>query len=311
MKFSEKLTYLTLSIVCGALSLLPLGLLYILSDILAFTARYIVRYRVKIVMSNLSSSFPDKSEKELKAIARKFYQFLCDYFVETIKLYSMSQRYIRKHLTVEGIELLDNAMKNGRNCSLMLGHYCNWEWISSLPVFLAGYGAPIQVYHPLRNAGSDKFFDRLRIRFNAENVAQLDIFKTLMKYRREGTPTVVGYIADQVPSMNIHLFVDFLNHDTPVFTGPERISRILDADVYFGHMTRPRRGYYRLRIIPITQNIKGDPTFEPTKEYFRLLEENIKEAPQYWLWSHRRWKRTRERFYQVFGDKAEEQLSHL
>lgn len=223
----------------------------------------------------------------------------------------MSSGYIRKHLTVEGIELIDNAMKNGRNCSLMLGHYCNWEWISSFPVFLAGYGVPVQVYHPLRNAGSDKFFDKLRTRFHAENVPQRDIFKVLMKYKRQGIPTVVGYIADQVPSLNIHLFVDFLNHDTPVFTGPERISRILDADVFYGHMSRPKRGYYHLKLIPITKKIQDDPIFDPTKEYFRLLEQNIIEDPQYWLWSHRRWKRTREKFNKMFGDKAQEQLSHL
>lgn len=311
MKLSEKITYRALNIVCGTLSLLPLRVLYIISDALAFTARYIVRYRVRIVMSNLSSSFPEKSEKELKSIARKFYRFLCDYFVETIKLYFMSSGYIRKHLTVEGIELIDNSMKNGRNCSVMLGHYCNWEWISSLPVFLAGYGVPVQVYHPLRNAGSDKFFDKLRTRFHAENVPQRDIFKVLMKYKRKGIPTVVGYIADQVPSLNIHLFVDFLNHDTPVFTGPERISRILEADVFYGHMSRPKRGYYHLKLIPITKKIQDDPIFDPTKEYFRLLEQNIIEAPQYWLWSHRRWKRTREKFNQMFGNKAQEQLSHL
>lgn len=223
----------------------------------------------------------------------------------------MKPSFMRKHLRMEGTELLDEAMKNGRDCSLMLGHYCNWEWISAMPVYLNGYGVPIQVYHPLKNKSFDLFFARLRTRFHSENVPQLEIFQTLMRYKRQNTPTLVGYIADQVPSMNIHLFVDFLNHDTPVFTGPERISRILNAQMFFGHITRPKRGYYVLKIVPITSSIKDDPTFEPTREYFRLLEKNIEEAPQYWLWSHRRWKRTRERFYEVFGDKAEAQLSHL
>ena len=311
MKFSDRLTYITLTAVCAPLSLLPLRILYILSDILAWIAHRVVRYRVKIVMQNLTSSFPDKSEKEIKKIATGFYSFLCDYFMETIKLYSMSESYIRKHLIIEGIEHINEAVEQGRCCSLMLGHYCNWEWVSSLPLHLSPKCKPIQIYHPLRNRGSDKFFDRLRTRFHAINLPMHEVFTALVRYKRQGIPTVVGYIADQAPSLNVHLFVDFLNHDTNAYTGPERISRLLDAEVFYAHMSRPKRGYYLLKFVPITTEIKKEPIFEPSKVYFRMLEQNICEAPQYWLWSHRRWKRTRERFNALFGDKAAEQLSHL
>ncbi|MDE6717190.1 MAG: lysophospholipid acyltransferase family protein [Muribaculaceae bacterium] len=311
MKISERLTYWGLTAVFAPLSLLPLKALYLFADTLAWLARSVVGYRVKVVRENLASSFPEKSAAELHEIEKGFYRFLADYFVETVKLYSMSEKFIRKHLIVVGTEKIDEAMARGRNCSLMLGHYCNWEWISSFPIFLSGHGVAAQIYHPLENRGSDKFFARLRTRFKAENIAMNDILPSLIGWKREGIPSVTGYIADQAPSLNVHLFVDFLNHETNAYTGPERISRFLDAEVFYLHISRPRRGYYRAEIIPITEEIKKMPVFEPSRIYFQLLERNIREAPQYWLWSHRRWKRTREMFDAYFGNKAAEQLSHL
>jgi len=311
MNFSERITYWTLTAVCGFLSIFPLRALYVLSDCLAWFAHRVVKYRRRVVRNNLSSSFPEKSEKELRRIERDFYHFLADYFFETIKLFSMSRRFIDRHLRLEGIEMINDAVERGRNVSLYLGHYCNWEWVSSLPLHISRKGECAQVYHKLRNKGSDRFFFRLRTRFGANNIDMDDIMRTLIGWKRDGIPSVTGYIADQAPSLNVHLFVDFLNHDTIVYTGAERISRFLDAEVFYCHMSRPKRGYYTLRFVPITDAIKKDPVFGPSREYFRLLEQNIREAPQYWLWSHRRWKRTREQFNARFGDKAAEQLSHL
>lgn len=311
MKFTEKLTYITLTTLCGALSLLPLRVLYIFSDFLAWLAHSVVKYRVKVVRENLASAFPEKNEQERRRIEKEFYRFLGDYFFETVKLFSMSDKFIRRHLKIEGIEKIDQAMAEGRNVSLYLGHYCNWEWVSSIPLHLSGHGKAAQIYHPLENRGSDEFFKRLRTRFHAENIPMNDILPTLIKWKREGIPSVTGYIADQAPSLNVHLFVDFLNHETNAYTGPERISRFLNAEVFYLHISRPKRGYYTAKLISITDKIKEMPTFEPSKIYFKLLEENIREAPQYWLWSHRRWKRTRRMFDEYFGDKATEQLSHL
>lgn len=311
MKLSEKFTYWSLTAVCAVLSLIPLGLLYILSDFLAWLAHSVVKYRLEVVRNNLASAFPEKEEKELRQIERGFYHFLADYFFETIKLFSMSTRYISRHLKVEGIEMINDAVDNGKNVSLFLGHYCNWEWVSSLPLHISKKGNCAQVYHKLHNKGSDLFFYRLRTHFGANNIPMDNIMRVLIGWKREGVPSVTGYIADQAPSLNVHLFVDFLNHDTSVYTGAERISRFLDAEVFYCHMSRPKRGYYTLRFIPVTRDIKNDPVFEPSREYFRLLEQNIREAPQYWLWSHRRWKHTRQQFFERFGDKADEQLSHL
>ena len=311
MKISEKITYYALITLCGSLSVLPLRVLYVFSDILAWLAHSVFKYRVRVVRDNLASAFPEKSEKELWLIEKQFYHFLGDYFFETVKLFSMSDKFMRRHFTMDGIEQIDDAMKKGRNVTLYLGHYCNWEWVSSIPLHLHGYGKAAQIYHPLENRGADRFFQRLRTRFHAVNIPMQDTLPTLIKWKKEGIPSVTGYIADQAPGFNVHLFVDFLNHETNAYTGPERISRFLDAEVFFLHLSRPKRGYYRMKTVKITDEIKKMPVFEPSKIYFRMLEENIREAPQYWLWSHRRWKRTRQMFNDYFGDKAEEQLSHL
>ncbi len=293
------------------ISYLPFRVLYCFSDALAWLAHDVVGYRRKVVMDNLRSSFPAKSDKELKTISRRFYRFLGDYIVETIKLASMSEKTMRKRLRVENIEAVNEAVRRGQSVSVYLGHYCNWEWVSSLPLHIDKCAQCAQVYHPLTNKAFDRLLFRLRTRFDANNIPMADIMPTLIRWKREGVPSVTGYIADQVPSLNIHLFVDFLNHDTLVYTGPERISKFLGAKAVYAHMSRPRRGYYVLRFIPICENAKKEEIFETSRQYFRLLEENIKEAPQYWLWSHRRWKRTREQFYQYHGAKAADLLTHL
>lgn len=311
MKIGERFTYYALSLFGNALAWLPLRALYLLSDILAWLAHSVVKYRVKVVRQNLASSFPEKSEQELREIERRFYHFLTDYFVETVKLLHADDKFMRRRLKVDGIEQINAAVRADRSCVLYLGHLCNWEWVSSLPLVIDPKASCCQIYHHLNNRGSDKFFYKLRTRFGAHNIEMEDTLRALVGFRREGRPTVTGFIADQAPMLNVHLWLDFLHHETGVFTGPERIARMLDAEVFYGHLTRPRRGYYTLKIVPITSDIKSMEQFEPTREYFRLLEQNIRECPPYWLWSHRRWKRTRAMFNEYYGPNADRRLTHL
>lgn len=293
------------------ISLLPFAVLYLFSDMLAWLACDVVKYRRKVVRRNLATSFPDKNEKEIRQIEKKFYKFLCDYFVETVKLASMSPEKMRRHLKVENIEEINEAVKKGQSVSLYLGHYCNWEWVSSLPLHIDTSARCAQIYHPLENKAFDKLLYRLRTRFDANNIPMKDILPTLIKWKKEDVPSVTGYIADQAPGLNIHLFVEFLSQETGAYTGPERISKFLGAKAVYGHMSRPKRGYYTLRFIPIAENVRKNDIFVTTRRYFSLLEENIIETPQYWLWSHNRWKRSRELFNQYHGDKAADMLTHL
>ena len=260
---------------------------------------HVVRYRRRVVYANLRSSFPEKSEAEIERIAKDFYSFFCDYIVETLKLFSMGEKNIRKRMKFEGLGQVKEDFANGRSVSVYLGHYCNWEWISSLGLHLDEQCG--QIYHPLENATLDRLFLYMRGRFKAQSIKMDDTFLTILKWKKEGRKNIVGYIADQVPGYNnIHYWADFLHHDTPVFTGAERISKIMDTAVYYIDVERPRRGYYVARFIKIADSLNEHPVFFATEQYFRLLEQNIQRAPQY---CHKRWKRTREEFNRMFTEE--------
>lgn len=293
------------------LSLLPLCVLYRISDCLYYLLVYVIRYRKRVVYSNLRSSFPEKSNEEIDQIARRFYAFFCDYMVETIKLFSISKKNISKRIQFENLEEIEDVFSKGRSISLYLGHYCNWEWVSSLPLHTAEQCG--QIYHPLQNENFDRLFLYMRGRFGALSISMDDTFLTILGWKKKGIRNIVGYIADQVPGYNnIHYWTDFLHHDTPVFTGAERISKIMDTAVYYLDIERPKRGYYVCRFVKIADSLKDKPIFYATEQYFRLLEKTILRAPQYWLWSHKRWKRTREEYNRLFlEEERKKRLSRL
>lgn len=298
----KNLTYYISFALWFIISLLPLWVFYRLSDGLYYLVYHVVRYRRRVVYANLRSSFPEKSEAEIERIAKDFYSFFCDYIVETLKFFSMGEKNIRKRMKFEGLDQVRKDFANGRSVSVYLGHYCNWEWISSLGLHLDEQCG--QIYHPLENATLDRLFLYMRGRFKAQSIKMDDTFLTILKWKKEGRKNIVGYIADQVPGYNnIHYWADFLHHDTPVFTGAERISKIMDTTVYYLDVERPRRGYYTARFIKIADSLNEHPVFFATEQYFRLLEQNIQRAPQYWLWSHKRWKRTREEFNRMFTEE--------
>lgn len=298
----KNLTYYLSFALWFIISLLPLWVFYRLSDGLYYLVYHVVRYRRRVVYANLRSSFPEKSEAEIERIAKDFYSFFCDYIVETLKLFSMGEKNMRKRMKFEGLDQVKEDFANGRSVTLYLGHYCNWEWISSLGLHLDEQCG--QIYHPLENATLDRLFLYMRGRFKAQSIKMDDTFLTILKWKKEGRKNIVGYIADQVPGYNnIHYWADFLHHDTPVFTGAERISKIMDTAVYYIDVERPRRGYYVARFIKIADSLNEHPVFFATEQYFRLLEQNIQRTPQYWLWSHKRWKRTREEFNRMFTEE--------
>lgn len=298
----KNLTYYLSFALWFIISLLPLWVFYRLSDGLYYLVYHVVRYRRRVVYANLRSSFPEKSEAEIERIAKDFYSFFCDYIVETLKLFSIGEKNMRKRMKFEGLDQVKEDFANGRSVSVYLGHYCNWEWISSLGLHLDEQCG--QIYHPLENATLDRLFLYMRGRFKAQSIKMDDTFLTILKWKKEGRKNIVGYIADQVPGYNnIHYWADFLHHDTPVFTGAERISKIMDTAVYYIDVERPRRGYYTARFIKIADSLNEHPVFFATEQYFRLLEKNIHRAPQYWLWSHKRWKRTREEFNRMFTEE--------
>lgn len=296
-----KILYYIVLAVWYVFSLLPLRVHYVISDLLFWLLYAVIGYRRKVVYSNISASFPEKSEEELRKIERGFYHFFCDYMVESVKLMTITPENLKKRMVFKGTEIVDEIVESGQSCALYLGHLCNWEWVSSLPLWLSPKVHCGQIYHPLENKDFDRLFLRSRQRMGAESIAMADTLRKILEYRKAGQPIIVGYISDQVPFWtSIHHWVNFLNHDTPVLTGTERIVRKVNHAVLFLDIHRVRRGYYEAEIKLITREPQKMGEYEITDTYFKMLEQSIRKAPEFWLWSHNRWKRTREEFDERF-----------
>ena len=281
------------------LSWLPLCVLYLFSDCIYYLLYYCIRYRRKVVRKNLVNSFPKKSLKEIIAIEKGFYAWFCDYVVETIKLRTMSAEELQKRMVFEGLETVyaDMEKNNQTFCFAYLGHYCNWEWVSTLPLWTKDKLGCAQIYHPLENEAFNTLFVNLRGRFGSESISMSETLRRIIQLKNEKKKTLIGFLADQTPMWNsIHLWMDFLSQETPVFTGTERIAKQVNAYVCYIDITRPRRGYYHglFKPVKVDAQIPVTSEYPITEVYMHLLEETINRAPAYWLWSHNRWKRKRE-----------------
>ena len=299
--------------------MLPYRVLYVIADFFYLIIYYIVGYRRRVVRKNLRMAFPEKSDKERKNIERKFYQWLCDYFVETLKLLSVSDETLMKHIRFEDIDVVEKCFAEGQDCAGILGHYGNWEYLSASDLGLTAWGFRAVdngstatslpavcglIYHPLSNKVFDRLFLDIRQAKRGVCIPKKDILRYLVGYRREGRKTLFGYIADQAPKWeNIHLWVDFLGQETPVFTGAERIISKMNNAVFFIDVERPQRGQYVFRYQLMTREPSKMEQGELTRQYFKLLEENIRRNPNIYLWTHDRWKRTKEEFDRRFTVK--------
>ena len=281
------------------LSILPFWVLYGLADFLFIIIYYVARYRRKIVRKNLCNSFPEKSEKEIKSIERKFYRWFCDYLFETFKLLSISDKNLVKHIDFVGLEGLEDAFDRGQDCATILGHYCNWEWLSATGLGYKRHPEAITglIYHRLRSKAMDRLFLKLRNAHKGFCVKKAYTLRTVVRLKKENKRNMFGYISDQTPKWdNIHLWLDFLNQDTPVFTGGERIMRMMDNAVFYVDMRRTKRGHYVANFLPITLHAKQTDEFFIVRQFFSMLEQSIRREPQFYLWTHNRWKRTREEY---------------
>lgn len=289
--------YYILYAIIYVLSLLPFRVLYVLSDGLYLLVYKLAGYRRRLVAKNLRESFPEKNEAELKDIERKFYHWFGDYVVESIKLMSISPEKLKRRMVFKNIDTVNQILAEGQSVALFLGHYCNWEWITSLPLWITEDIHGAQIYHTLENAAFDRLFLKMRQRMGSACIPMAETMRRIWEYNQDGKPMLIGYICDQVPFWNnIHHWCDFLNHDTPVLTGTERLARKTNHAAVYIDVTRPRRGYYVAEMKLITRQPKQTKEFEITDTYFSLLEQSIRRAPQYWLWTHNRWKRTHEEF---------------
>ena len=299
----KKLLYRILYAVVYLLSLLPLRIHYVFADAVFPLLYYIIRYRRKLVRRNLQSSFPEKDETWLKQTERQFYHWLCDYVVETVKLLTISDKELLRHVEFRGVEQLEQVFDKNRDCAGILGHYCNWEWLSTTGLAFRHHPQTKVglIYHPLYNDIFNQLFLDIRSSHGGLCIPKQDILRRLISLKRENCRSLFGYISDQSPKWeNMHLWLDFLHHDTPVFTGAERIMQKMNDAVFYVDMERPRRGHYICTFRLIALEAAKEEEFAITRSFFKMLENSIRRQPAFYLWTHNRWKRGREEFIRKY-----------
>jgi KDO2-lipid IV(A) lauroyltransferase len=272
------------------MTLLPLGLLYIFADLLFVFLYYFPGYRKKVVTENLRNSFPEKSTEEIALIRRKFYRHLADIFIETLKLTHLSNKELIKRFTISNPGLLDRLYDSGRDLIVIHSHYNNWEWLGLCLPLYTKYMC-IHIYKPLRNKLFDRYLNNLRIKNHAVLAPMNLVVRKIIENRTKNIRAYYGLIADQTPAKaEIRYYTSFLNQETPVFLGIEKIALKYDMSVVFMNVQKVRRGFYNLTIELLFEQTTGLPEYKVTETHVKRLEELIREKPEYWIWTHRRWK---------------------
>lgn len=274
------------------ISILPFPIFYLVSDGICFLLYTIFGYRKKVVYENLKKSFPNKSHLELKQLEKQFYHYLCDLFLETLKTLTISKEEAVKRckFSANTTQILNELADKKQSCILVMGHYGNWEW--------AGNSFSLQckqqlyvIYHPLTNKHFDKLMYDMRTRFGTKLYAMKDTMREMIRNRNEFNAT--AFIADQTPSPEGAYWTTFMNQDTPVFWGTEKIAQKLNYPVVYVTIKRLKRGFYEVDSEILVADPKITKEGEISELHTRKLEKDILTQPEIWLWSHRRWKHKR------------------
>lgn len=272
----------------------PFPLLYACSTGLYLVVFYVFGYRKKVVRENLRKSFPDMTGPTLEKTMHDFYRHFCDVILETIKLLTISPGEFRKRcvMTQNCISTFESYFKTNQTIVGVMGHCGNWEWAAiAHQVYFTRMITG--VYHPLSNRNFDGFMLRLRGRFGGDIVPMQSLYRRLLELKKVNVSTTIGLIADQTPAPESAYWTTFLNQETPVFNGPEKLARKFNYPVVFMSIKKTGRGRYELDATVVTENPGEHPEGRISEIHSALLEKNIREVPHAWLWSHRRWKHKR------------------
>lgn len=272
------------------LLLLPLRILYLLSDVVFVLLYYVTGYRKKVVFQNLRASFPSKSENEIRLIAVQYYRHMVDVIFETLKLATISKREIKKRVKFNNMELVEQIRMRGQSFIFVLGHMGNWEWTG--PSFSQQTPTKLYaLYHPLSNAFFDWFIYRMRVRFDGALIPMNNLLREMAKLKNEHC--AIAFIADQTPMPESAYWLNFLNQDTPVFFGTEKIAKRFNYPVIYVSAIKLKRGQYECTFKLISDKPAETPEGYITETHSAWLEQDILKMPHIWLWSHRRWKHKR------------------
>ena len=279
------------------LSRLPLPLLYFVADALVYPLMYhVVRYRRAVVAKNLRMSFPEKSAKQRRDLERQFYRRFASTIMEIIYGYRISDEEMRERFVFENVELVEELAHKNKGVFFMLGHLGNWEWIADIGKRYTDTSIKeYNVYRQQKSPSADQAMLALRLKRGGGGcIEKKQLLRQLVAMRHADHPITIGLISDQKPSpRNAHVWTTFLNQETAFLDGGEVLARKFGYAVTYVHVESPKRGYYRARFEVITDNPAATNPTEITLAYARLLEQNILQSPELWLWTHNRWKWSR------------------
>ncbi|TCC94107.1 lauroyl acyltransferase [Pedobacter frigiditerrae] len=271
-----------------SLSLLPLGFLYLLSNVFYLLIYRVFGYRKKVVRENLLNSFPEKGIEEIIAIEKKFYKYFSDLFFEIIKMQSISKKELNKRVRFKNVDLVEAYLKNNESALFCASHYANYEWVCmSIGMTFSGQHYPI--YKPLSNKVFDNWFLKMRSRYGNQMISMRQTIRAIQSTKHY--PSMFTFGSDQAPSKeDSQYWTTLLNQEASIQLGLEKIAKKTNRPVFFLKTSYVKRGYYEVDCVPISLNPADTAEFEITELHTRFLEDFIKEEPAYWLWSHRRWK---------------------
>lgn len=284
--------YLTMLIFL-AVWILPKPLQHLLALFIYVLVGHVLRYRKKVIITNLTKSFPEKSPKEINRIARRYYRHLSYMIIEAVNLRFSPGKHIARCMGVQNPEELQKLIDKDRNVLIILGHYGNWEYgCAKIAAFDIRTTA---VYKRLNNPIFERFYMKMRSKTGVEPIEMRDTMRKMVEMRDSGRRFALLSVADQTPTRSqIHYWLPFLNQDTGVFIGPERLAKKFDMAVLYCEIKRLGYSKFDTKLTLITESPTTEPEHAITDRFYQLLEASIREAPENWVWSHRRWKHQRE-----------------
>jgi len=271
------------------ISIMPFKLLYALSDIVFIFMYHIIRYRKQVVTENLKLVFPDKEDSEIKDIRKKFYRHLCDMFLEMIKTITISKNQLHKRFKIKNPEEFKRLEKKNRSIILIFGHYASWEWAIAIQKYINFKG--LAVYKKLSNRYFDRLMKKVRSKHNTLLISTKETISKITEYQEIGEKTITGFLSDQSPKLRKEVYWgQFMNMTVPCFTGGERLAKKMNFSVAYLKVNKIKRGYYEAEVVTITETPEAYKDYKITDLFLRMLEEQIKEAPELYFWTHKRWK---------------------
>lgn len=283
------LVYILVYPLLWIISILPFRLLYFLSDGFYILLYYFIGYRKKVVTNNLKLAFPEKTNQEISLIRKRFYHHLCDMMFEAIKSITISEAEMQKRYVFTNVEEIHKLEKENRSIVLFMGHYASWEWIFILQTHVNHKG--YAVYKRLSNKYFDALVKRIRAKYNSHLITTKETFSILIKAKENNELTFNGFVFDQSPKLNKAVYwQEFMGIEVPVHVGAEILAKRLDMVTLFLKVKKVKRGHYEATFLDINRNTKDYADFEITDLALKRVEEQINEAPEYYFWTHKRWK---------------------